>query len=60
MPKQTIASIDTVMQYAVHKLGFSEDQIVIYAWSIGGFPATWAAANYPNIKVYSASTSFNS
>lgn len=50
-PKQTVASIDVVVQYAVHKLGFPEDQIVIYAWSIGGFPATWAAANYPNIKV---------
>ncbi|VDM09853.1 unnamed protein product [Wuchereria bancrofti] len=50
-PKQTIASIDAVIQYAIHKLGFVEEQIVIYAWSIGGFPATWAAANYPNIKV---------
>lgn len=50
-PKQTAASIDVVIQYAIHKLGFTEDQIVIYAWSIGGFPATWAAANYPNIKV---------
>lgn len=50
-PKQTTASIDVVIQYAIYELGFTEDQIVIYAWSIGGFPATWAAANYPNIKV---------
>uniref|UniRef100_A0A915PSX4 AB hydrolase-1 domain-containing protein n=1 Tax=Setaria digitata TaxID=48799 RepID=A0A915PSX4_9BILA len=49
-PRNIAASIDAVIQYAVHKLGFAEDQIVIYAWSIGGFPATWAAANYPNIK----------
>uniref|UniRef100_A0A0R3RJQ0 AB hydrolase-1 domain-containing protein n=1 Tax=Elaeophora elaphi TaxID=1147741 RepID=A0A0R3RJQ0_9BILA len=49
-PKQTVASIDAVIQYAIHKLGFTENQIVIYAWSIGGFPATWAAANYPDIK----------
>ncbi|VDO46132.1 unnamed protein product, partial [Brugia timori] len=47
----TVASIDAVIQYAIHKLGFEEEQIVIYAWSIGGFPATWAAANYPNIKL---------
>lgn len=38
------------MQFAIYKLGFSESQIVLYAWSIGGFPATWAAANYPNVK----------
>ncbi|VBB29394.1 unnamed protein product, partial [Acanthocheilonema viteae] len=37
-PKQMAASIDVVIQYAIHKLGFAEDQIVIYAWSIGGFP----------------------
>lgn len=51
MPVQIINAMDAVMQYAIDKLGFSENQIVIFAWSIGGFPATWAAANYPNIKV---------
>ncbi|VDK86256.1 unnamed protein product, partial [Litomosoides sigmodontis] len=58
-PKQTVASIDVVIQYAVHKLGFPEDQIVIYAWSIGGFPATWAAANYPNIKALILDATFD-
>ena len=38
------------MQYSIHKLGFTPDNIVMYAWSIGGYPATWAAMNYPDIK----------
>lgn len=52
MPAQTISAADTVMQYALKKLAFSEDQIIIYAWSIGGFPGTWLAANYADIKVW--------
>ncbi|MCP9258361.1 Abhydrolase domain-containing protein 16A [Dirofilaria immitis] len=58
-PKQTVASIDVVVQYAIHKLGFAENQIVIYAWSIGGFPATWAAANYSNIKALILDATFD-
>uniref|UniRef100_A0A8R1Y234 AB hydrolase-1 domain-containing protein n=1 Tax=Onchocerca volvulus TaxID=6282 RepID=A0A8R1Y234_ONCVO len=58
-PKQTIASIDVVIQYAIHKLGFAENQIVIYAWSIGGFPATWAAANYSNIRALILDATFD-
>ena len=38
------------MQLAIQKLGFKEEQIVVFGWSIGGFPATWVAANYPNIR----------
>ncbi|VDN36505.1 unnamed protein product, partial [Gongylonema pulchrum] len=53
------AAVDAVMQYAIHELGFSENQIVIYAWSIGGFPATWAAANYPYIKALILDATFD-
>lgn len=42
--------MDVVMQFAVSKLGFHFSDIVIYAWSIGGFSASWAAMNYPDIK----------
>lgn len=49
-PAQILHAIDAVMQYALKKLGFLENQIVIYAWSIGGFPATWAAVNFPNLQ----------
>uniref|UniRef100_A0A0M3HT41 AB hydrolase-1 domain-containing protein n=1 Tax=Ascaris lumbricoides TaxID=6252 RepID=A0A0M3HT41_ASCLU len=50
LPSQILNAVDAVMQYAVERLGFREDDIIIYAWSIGGFPGTWAAANYPDIK----------
>ncbi|KRZ17586.1 Abhydrolase domain-containing protein 16A [Trichinella zimbabwensis] len=30
--------------------GFKEEDIFIYAWSIGAYPATWAAMNYPNMR----------
>lgn len=42
--------MDVIIQFAVSKLGFRFSDIVIYAWSIGGFSATWAAMNYPDIK----------
>lgn len=29
--------MDVVIQFAIHKLGFQLSDIVIYAWSIGGF-----------------------
>lgn len=38
------------MQFAINKLGFKVDNIVLFGWSIGGYTATWAAMNYPEIK----------
>lgn len=29
--------MDVVIQFAMHKLGFQLNDIIIYAWSIGGF-----------------------
>lgn len=51
VPSQDAHAADAVMQYALKKLGFKEEEIVIYGWSIGGFAASWLAMNYPNIKV---------
>lgn len=36
-PQNEANAIDVVIQFAVHKLGFSLCDIVVYAWSIGGF-----------------------
>ncbi|KAL3859893.1 hypothetical protein ACJMK2_010078 [Sinanodonta woodiana] len=49
-PEQEQKAVDTVMQYAINKLGFTPDNIVLFAWSIGGYSATWAAMNYPDVK----------
>ena len=46
------------MQYALH-MGFKQEQIVIFGWSIGGYPATWAAVNYPNIRALILDASFD-
>lgn len=39
-----------VMDYAVNVLGFKESEIMVYGWSIGGFPATYVARTFPNIR----------
>ncbi|VDK56324.1 unnamed protein product [Cylicostephanus goldi] len=49
-PKNVLAGADAVMQYAINVLGFREEDIVLFGWSIGGFPASWLAANYPKVK----------
>ncbi|CAF2152747.1 unnamed protein product [Rotaria magnacalcarata] len=45
-----VNAIDAVMRYAIEKLSFPVNNIVIFAWSIGGYAANWAAVNYPNIR----------
>jgi len=49
-PDQEANAIDTVMQFAINKLGFSPDNILLHGWSIGGFTVSWAASHYPDIK----------
>ena len=41
---------DAVMQFAIHRLGYRLEDIVVMGWSIGGYTATWLAMNYPDIK----------
>lgn len=48
-PDQEVNAMDTVIRFAVHKLGFSEQNVIIFAWSIGGFPCAWASKQYPDI-----------
>ncbi|GFU16528.1 hypothetical protein NPIL_547091 [Nephila pilipes] len=49
-PNQELNAVDVVMQFALSKLNFKLENIVVYAWSIGGFSATWVAMNYPDIR----------
>jgi len=49
-PRQEANAVDAVMQFAIHKLGYLPEQILVYGWSIGGYSATWIAMNYPDIK----------
>ncbi|XP_044773570.1 phosphatidylserine lipase ABHD16A isoform X2 [Neomonachus schauinslandi] len=48
-----------VEEFAIHRLGFQPQDIIIYAWSIGGFTATWAAMSYPDISAVILDASFD-
>lgn len=48
-PQNDINAIDVVIQFAVERLGFSLDSIILFGWSIGGFSSSWAAMQYPDI-----------
>jgi pimeloyl-ACP methyl ester carboxylesterase len=48
-PDQVVSAADTVMKFAVDKLGFKTEDIIIFAWSIGGYPSSWMAQQYPSI-----------
>uniref|UniRef100_A0A669E523 Abhydrolase domain containing 16A, phospholipase n=1 Tax=Oreochromis niloticus TaxID=8128 RepID=A0A669E523_ORENI len=58
-PQNEANAMDVVIQFAVHKLGFSLSDIVIYAWSIGGFTASWAVMSYPEIQSLVLDASFD-
>lgn len=49
-PDQEVAAIDTVIRFAIEHLGFRQKDIILFSWSIGGFPCSWAAAHYPEIR----------
>uniref|UniRef100_A0A8C9TD10 Abhydrolase domain containing 16A, phospholipase n=1 Tax=Scleropages formosus TaxID=113540 RepID=A0A8C9TD10_SCLFO len=58
-PQNEANAMDVVVQFAVHKLGFQLSDIVVYAWSIGGFTASWAAMTYPEIRALVLDASFD-
>ncbi|RVE62829.1 hypothetical protein OJAV_G00161600 [Oryzias javanicus] len=58
-PQNEANAMDVVIQFAVHKLGFQLSDIIIYAWSIGGFTATWAVMSYPEIQSLVLDASFD-
>ncbi|XP_067172980.1 phosphatidylserine lipase ABHD16A [Apteryx mantelli] len=59
LPQSEANAMDVVMQYALHRLGFAPRDIIIYAWSIGGFTATWAAMSYPEVGALVLDASFD-
>ncbi|KAF7708254.1 phosphatidylserine lipase ABHD16A [Silurus meridionalis] len=58
-PQNEANAMDVVIQFAVHKLGFQLSDIIVYAWSIGGFTATWAVMSYPEIRALVLDASFD-
>ncbi|XP_056618269.1 phosphatidylserine lipase ABHD16A [Triplophysa dalaica] len=58
-PQNEANAMDVVIQFAVHKLGFQLTDIVVYAWSIGGFTASWAVMSYLEIQGLVLDASFD-
>ena len=46
-------------KYARVELGFADEDIVLFAWSIGGYATSWLAMNYPNIRAVVIDASFD-
>lgn len=38
------------MKFALDKLGFKQENIIVFAWSIGGYSGSYAAMQYADIK----------
>jgi len=49
-PDQELAAADAVMQFAIHKLGYKLEDILVYGWSIGGFTSSYLAMTYPEVQ----------
>jgi dipeptidyl aminopeptidase/acylaminoacyl peptidase len=49
-PEDVTNGVDTIVQFAIHRLNFKPENIFMFGWSIGGYAVTWAAMNYPDIK----------
>lgn len=49
-PNQEVSAIDTVVKFANERLGFKFEDILLFAWSIGGYPCSWAAMNFPDVR----------
>uniref|UniRef100_A0A8C5QYI1 Abhydrolase domain containing 16A, phospholipase n=1 Tax=Leptobrachium leishanense TaxID=445787 RepID=A0A8C5QYI1_9ANUR len=58
-PQNEANAMDVVVQYAIHQLGFLPEDIIVYAWSIGGFTASWATMTYPDISALVLDASFD-
>ncbi|KAM8953964.1 phosphatidylserine lipase ABHD16A [Pelodytes ibericus] len=58
-PQNEANAMDVVVQYAIYNLGFELQDIIIYAWSIGGFTATWASMSYPDVSALVLDASFD-
>jgi hypothetical protein len=49
-PPQDQNAVDSVLQFAIQKLGFLPENILIHGWSIGGYSSLWLASQYPNVR----------
>ncbi|KAE8743992.1 hypothetical protein FOCC_FOCC009358 [Frankliniella occidentalis] len=58
-PEQELNAVDVVIQFAIHGLNFPVENIILFGWSIGGYATSWAAMNYPDVKLVVVDASFD-
>lgn len=58
-PDQEQHAIDAVLQYATYRLGFPEEKIILFAWSIGGYTTSFAAMNFPRARAVILDATFD-
>ncbi|XP_043198973.1 phosphatidylserine lipase ABHD16A-like [Amphibalanus amphitrite] len=49
LPESEQSAIAAVMEFAESQLGFRQQDTILYAWSIGGYTASWAAMTHPGV-----------
>eukprot|EP01134_Creolimax_fragrantissima_P001163 CFRG1163T1 len=49
-PENDAGAVASIIEFALVQLGWDESDIIIYAWSIGGYSASRAVSEYPRVK----------
>lgn len=49
-PENEQDAMESVVQFALQRLRFRQENILLYGWSIGGYTISWAAMNYPQVR----------
>ena len=49
-PKRDGSAIVAVIEYAINELGFKENEIILYGWSIGGYSVVYGASVFTNLR----------
>ncbi|XP_050535509.1 phosphatidylserine lipase ABHD16A [Daktulosphaira vitifoliae] len=50
---------ETVIEFAIKKLNFRPEDIILYGWSIGGFASTYLAKKFPDVHAVILDATFD-
>lgn len=49
-PTTELNAAEAIYEYATTQLGWRDEDIILFGWSIGGFPAAYLAGAHPSVK----------
>ncbi|XP_042319401.1 protein ABHD16B-like [Sceloporus undulatus] len=58
-PENDANAVDVVIHYALQRLSFKIQDIIVYGWSLGGYAATWVAMSYPLLSALILDATFD-